>query len=208
MGEEGRITLGKGGRYLITDLETLAAEADGEQYITAPPTFWRSGTRPTGSTSRPPGGSPRPRHLRARGRPAPHRHRRAVPPRRRAHCAGHVGRGSRSVRASSASSTRAGMRTPTGLRGRSGTTQSPSQGCTARPHGGGPVGCLGARAARDRPALRRPAGARSAGRGGVARSIQGGRVISSPGRSARGRPASVRASWPSASWAASSSASR
>jgi DNA polymerase III epsilon subunit-like protein len=35
MGEEGRITLGKGGRYLITDLEALAAEADGEQYITA-----------------------------------------------------------------------------------------------------------------------------------------------------------------------------
>jgi DNA polymerase III epsilon subunit-like protein len=35
MGAEGRITLGKGRRYLITDLETLAAEADGEQYITA-----------------------------------------------------------------------------------------------------------------------------------------------------------------------------
>ncbi|MDX3025400.1 3'-5' exonuclease [Streptomyces acidiscabies] len=35
MGEEGRITLGKGRRYLITDLEALAAEADGEQYITA-----------------------------------------------------------------------------------------------------------------------------------------------------------------------------
>ncbi|MFF7139496.1 transposase [Streptomyces sp. NPDC008196] len=35
MGEEGRITLGKGGRYLIADLEALAAEADGEQYITA-----------------------------------------------------------------------------------------------------------------------------------------------------------------------------
>ncbi|MFG2463745.1 3'-5' exonuclease [Streptomyces sp. NPDC048523] len=35
MGAEGRITQGKGGRYLITDLETLATEADGEQYITA-----------------------------------------------------------------------------------------------------------------------------------------------------------------------------
>lgn len=35
MGAEGRITLGKGRRYLITDLETLAAEANGEQYITA-----------------------------------------------------------------------------------------------------------------------------------------------------------------------------
>ncbi len=35
MGEEGRITLGKGGRYLIADLDALAAGADGEQYITA-----------------------------------------------------------------------------------------------------------------------------------------------------------------------------
>ncbi|GGN40883.1 hypothetical protein [Streptomyces fuscichromogenes] len=35
MGAEGRITLAKGRRYLIIDLETLAAEADGEQYITA-----------------------------------------------------------------------------------------------------------------------------------------------------------------------------
>ncbi|GHE51488.1 3'-5' exonuclease [Streptomyces capitiformicae] len=35
MGAEGRITLGKGRRYLIADLEALAAEADGEQYITA-----------------------------------------------------------------------------------------------------------------------------------------------------------------------------
>jgi DNA polymerase III epsilon subunit-like protein len=35
MGSEGRITLGKGSRYLITDLDALAAEADGEQYITA-----------------------------------------------------------------------------------------------------------------------------------------------------------------------------
>ncbi|WP_331737087.1 hypothetical protein OG426_56105 (plasmid) [Streptomyces canus] len=30
MGEEGRITQGRGGRYLITDLEALAVEADGE----------------------------------------------------------------------------------------------------------------------------------------------------------------------------------
>lgn len=35
MGQEGRITLGKGGRYLIADVDALAAEADGEQYITA-----------------------------------------------------------------------------------------------------------------------------------------------------------------------------
>ncbi|MFJ4745390.1 3'-5' exonuclease [Streptomyces sp. NPDC088775] len=35
MGEEGRITIGRGGRYLITDLDTMAAEADGEQYVTA-----------------------------------------------------------------------------------------------------------------------------------------------------------------------------
>lgn len=35
MGEEGRITTGRGGRYLIADLDTLAAEADGEQYVTA-----------------------------------------------------------------------------------------------------------------------------------------------------------------------------
>ncbi|MFI8888245.1 3'-5' exonuclease [Streptomyces sp. NPDC053813] len=35
MGEEGRITTGRGGRYLITDLDTMAAEADGEQYVTA-----------------------------------------------------------------------------------------------------------------------------------------------------------------------------
>ncbi|MEK8175022.1 3'-5' exonuclease [Streptomyces sp. M19] len=35
MSEEGRITTGRGGRYLITDLDTMAAEADGEQYITA-----------------------------------------------------------------------------------------------------------------------------------------------------------------------------
>ncbi|MEV3952314.1 hypothetical protein AB0K57_32560 [Streptomyces halstedii] len=34
-GEEGRITNGRGGRYLITDLDTMAAEADGEQYLTA-----------------------------------------------------------------------------------------------------------------------------------------------------------------------------
>ena len=34
MGTEGRITLGKDDRYLIADLDTLAAEADGEQYIT------------------------------------------------------------------------------------------------------------------------------------------------------------------------------
>jgi DNA polymerase III epsilon subunit-like protein len=35
MGQEGRITLGKGGRYLIADVDALAAEANGEQYITA-----------------------------------------------------------------------------------------------------------------------------------------------------------------------------
>lgn len=35
MSDEGRITTGPGGRYLITDLDTLAVEADGEQYITA-----------------------------------------------------------------------------------------------------------------------------------------------------------------------------
>ena len=35
MGEEGRITVGKRGRYLIADVDALAAEADGEQYITA-----------------------------------------------------------------------------------------------------------------------------------------------------------------------------
>ncbi|MGS2592040.1 3'-5' exonuclease [Streptomyces hebeiensis] len=35
MGEEGRITTGRGGRYLIADLDTMAAEADGEQYVTA-----------------------------------------------------------------------------------------------------------------------------------------------------------------------------
>lgn len=35
MGEEGRITMGKRGRYLIADVDALAAEADGEQYITA-----------------------------------------------------------------------------------------------------------------------------------------------------------------------------
>jgi hypothetical protein len=35
MGAEGRITHGKGGRYLVTDVDALAAEADGEQYITA-----------------------------------------------------------------------------------------------------------------------------------------------------------------------------
>ncbi|MFJ9153381.1 hypothetical protein ACIRP7_36195 [Streptomyces sp. NPDC102270] len=35
MGAEGRITQGKGGRYLVTDVDALAAEADGEQYITA-----------------------------------------------------------------------------------------------------------------------------------------------------------------------------
>ncbi|MFF9638835.1 hypothetical protein ACF1D2_30180 [Streptomyces bacillaris] len=35
MGEAGRITTGRGGRYLITDLDTMAQEADGEQYVTA-----------------------------------------------------------------------------------------------------------------------------------------------------------------------------
>lgn len=35
MGEEGRITTGLGGRHLITDLDTMAEEADGEQYVTA-----------------------------------------------------------------------------------------------------------------------------------------------------------------------------
>ncbi|MFF9077939.1 hypothetical protein ACF1A9_37805 [Streptomyces sp. NPDC014872] len=35
MGEEGRITVGRFGRYLITDLDRLATENDGEQYITA-----------------------------------------------------------------------------------------------------------------------------------------------------------------------------
>lgn len=35
MGAEGRITTGPGDRYLIADLDRLAAEADGEQYITA-----------------------------------------------------------------------------------------------------------------------------------------------------------------------------
>ncbi|WP_332010932.1 3'-5' exonuclease [Streptomyces uncialis] len=35
MDKEGRITTGRGGRYLITDLDTMAAEADGEQYLTA-----------------------------------------------------------------------------------------------------------------------------------------------------------------------------
>ncbi|UFR07162.1 3'-5' exonuclease [Streptomyces sp. Go40/10] len=35
LGQEGRITMGKGGRYLIADVDALAAEADGEQYITA-----------------------------------------------------------------------------------------------------------------------------------------------------------------------------
>ncbi|MEU5900222.1 3'-5' exonuclease [Streptomyces venezuelae] len=35
MGTEGRITVGPDDRYLITDLDRLAAEADGEQYITA-----------------------------------------------------------------------------------------------------------------------------------------------------------------------------
>ncbi|MEF3119511.1 hypothetical protein [Streptomyces chrestomyceticus] len=35
MGEEGRITTGRGGRYLIADLDQLAEEADDEQYITA-----------------------------------------------------------------------------------------------------------------------------------------------------------------------------
>ncbi|MGP4001191.1 hypothetical protein [Streptomyces sp. 8N706] len=36
MGREGRITTGRGGRYLIADLDKLAEEADGEQYVTAP----------------------------------------------------------------------------------------------------------------------------------------------------------------------------
>ncbi|MFF7534677.1 hypothetical protein ACFZB2_37115 [Streptomyces bobili] len=31
-GAEGRITRGRGGRHLIADLDTMAAEADGEQY--------------------------------------------------------------------------------------------------------------------------------------------------------------------------------
>jgi DNA polymerase III epsilon subunit-like protein len=35
MGDEGRITVGRDGRYLIADLDRLAAEADGEQRITA-----------------------------------------------------------------------------------------------------------------------------------------------------------------------------
>lgn len=35
MGREGRITTGLDGRYLIADLDKLAAEADGEQYLTA-----------------------------------------------------------------------------------------------------------------------------------------------------------------------------
>ncbi|RPF30181.1 exonuclease [Streptomyces sp. Ag109_G2-6] len=35
MGREGRITIGLDGRYLIADLDKLAAEADGEQYLTA-----------------------------------------------------------------------------------------------------------------------------------------------------------------------------
>ncbi|MEU5476901.1 3'-5' exonuclease [Streptomyces mirabilis] len=35
MGREGRITVGRFDRYLISDLDKLAAEADGEQYITA-----------------------------------------------------------------------------------------------------------------------------------------------------------------------------
>ncbi|MFJ2746210.1 3'-5' exonuclease [Streptomyces sp. NPDC087440] len=35
MGEEGRITTGRGDRYLIADLDRLAEEADGEQYVTA-----------------------------------------------------------------------------------------------------------------------------------------------------------------------------
>ncbi|MEU6277078.1 hypothetical protein ABZ871_32440 [Streptomyces populi] len=34
-GEEGRITTGRGGRYLIADLDAMASEADGEQYVTA-----------------------------------------------------------------------------------------------------------------------------------------------------------------------------
>ncbi|PJE97134.1 hypothetical protein CUT44_14220 [Streptomyces carminius] len=35
MGREGRITTGRGGRYLIADLDKLTEEADGEQYVTA-----------------------------------------------------------------------------------------------------------------------------------------------------------------------------
>ncbi|MFI8177990.1 3'-5' exonuclease [Streptomyces microflavus] len=35
MGEAGRITTGRGSRYLITDLDTMAEQADGEQYVTA-----------------------------------------------------------------------------------------------------------------------------------------------------------------------------
>ncbi|MCX4682621.1 exonuclease domain-containing protein [Streptomyces sp. NBC_01433] len=35
MSEEGRITTGRGGRYLIADLDKMAVEADGEQYVTA-----------------------------------------------------------------------------------------------------------------------------------------------------------------------------
>jgi hypothetical protein len=35
MGREGRITIGRFDRYLISDLDKLAADADGEQYITA-----------------------------------------------------------------------------------------------------------------------------------------------------------------------------
>jgi hypothetical protein len=35
LGREGRITTGRGGRYLIADLDKLAEEADGEQYVTA-----------------------------------------------------------------------------------------------------------------------------------------------------------------------------
>ncbi len=34
-GREGRITIGRGGRYLIIYLDRLAEEADGEQYVTA-----------------------------------------------------------------------------------------------------------------------------------------------------------------------------
>jgi hypothetical protein len=35
MGQEGRITTGRLGRYLTADIDRLAAEADGEQYVTA-----------------------------------------------------------------------------------------------------------------------------------------------------------------------------
>ncbi|WP_208853559.1 3'-5' exonuclease [Streptomyces bacillaris] len=35
MGEAGRITTGRGGRYLVTDLDAMAQEADGEQHVTA-----------------------------------------------------------------------------------------------------------------------------------------------------------------------------